>query len=285
MKKTFTITEALKKYYYLTKPGIVRGNAITATAGFLLASAKQIDWRLLMTMLIGLSLVIASACVFNNVMARTKKRALVQGTVSSFSALVYGSVLGLVGFGLLLIGVNHVAALIALLGWVAYVVIYTKSKRLTKYSTLIGSISGATPPVVGYCAVTGQLNAAAWWLFAILVCWQMPHFYAISIYRAKDYKAAGIPVWSLKEGITATKRQIMLYIIAFGLAMIGLWASSKLSDVYLVSVIVMTTYWLWRGVKGLRATNSDRWAKQMFGISLLVITTFSILISIDAYLP
>jgi protoheme IX farnesyltransferase len=292
MKKTF-ITKNLKQYYYLTKPGIVRGNAITAAAGFLLASKRHIDWGLFIEMLIGLSLVIASACVFNNVidrdidkkMSRTKKRALVQGAISPRAALIYGSVLGLVGFGLLRIRVNWLAALIALLGWLAYVVVYTKAKRRTKYGTIVGSISGATPPVVGYCAVTGQFDAAAFWLFVILVCWQMPHFYAIAIFRAKEYKAAGIPVWSLTDGIAATKNQILLYVVAFTIGLVGLWRAGYTSRTYLVIALVLGLYWLGYGLKGSKTKDSDRWAKQMFGISLLVLLIFSVLISIDTYLP
>jgi protoheme IX farnesyltransferase len=293
MKKVFTIIDTLKHYYYLTKPGIVRGNAITATAGFLLASKRQIDWGLFIEMLIGLSLVIASACIFNNVidrdidekMARTKQRAIVQGTIGPRAALIYGSLLGLTGFGILRIWVNWLTALIALLGWLAYVVIYTKAKRHTKYGTLIGSLSGATPPVVGYCAVTGQFDLAAMWLFVILACWQMPHFYAIAIFRAKEYKAADIPVWSLTNGIQATKNQILMFVAAFTASLMGLWLGGYTGRTYMVIALVLGLYWLWNGFKGLKTRDNDRWAKQMFGISLLVLLVFSVLISIDVYLP
>ena len=213
----------IKDYYSLTKPGIIRGNLITAAAGFFLASKDIVDMKLLLAMLVGTSLVIASGCVLNNYldisidkqMARTKKRALVTGTITSKNALIFATILGLSGEIILLIFTNLLTALIGLFGLFVYVIVYGAAKRRSTHGTLVGSLSGAVPPVAGYTAVTGSLDWAALTLFLILVCWQMPHFYAIAIYRYNEYKAAGLPMLPIVKGIRATKLQILNYCLFF----------------------------------------------------------------------
>ncbi len=181
----------LKKYYYLTKPGIIYGNALTVVAGFLLASKGNVNLLTLVTTVIGVSLVIGSGCVFNNyidrdidrVMSRTEKRALVLGHIPTINAMVFGAVLGVVGFALLGIFSSNLVVLIGLIGYIDYIVLYGISKRKSVHGTLIGSVSGATPIVAGYCAVTGRIDSAAIILFFVLATWQMPLFYAIAMYR------------------------------------------------------------------------------------------------------
>ena len=166
-----------KTYYQLIKPGIIRGNAIPATAGFFLASRGNVSYLLLLETLAGISLVIASGCVFNNYldrhidkkMARTKNRAIVQGLVSKQQALTYASVLGLLGLIILAVHTNWLTVAIGVAGLFFYVIVYGIAKRRSVHSTLIGSISGALPPVAGYTAVTGRLDAVAITLFFILV--------------------------------------------------------------------------------------------------------------------
>ena len=206
----------IKAYYLLAKPGIIYGNALTAIGGYFLAAKGIFDLSLFLSMLFGLSFVIGSACVFNNIMdqgidskmARTKKRALVTKTIPEFHAVVYGSILGILGFLLLLCNTNVLTALIAFIGFIFYVIVYGIFKRKSVHGTVIGSISGAVPPVVGYCAVTNNLDLGAFLLFIILVIWQMPHFYAIAIFRRDDYVAASIPVLPIKKGLFQTKIQM-----------------------------------------------------------------------------
>src|SRR6185437_15386626 len=167
----------LRTYYRLTKPGIVYGNSITAAAGFFLASRGHVDWGKFLAMLVGLALVIASACVFNNYLARhidtrmdrTKKRALAIGAISHRAALIYASALGLTGLLILAVFTTWLATLCALAGHVLYVAAYGYTKRRTPWGTEVGAISGAAPPVVGYTAVTGHFDAGALILFLILV--------------------------------------------------------------------------------------------------------------------
>lgn len=282
----------VKSYYHLTKPGIVYGNALPAIGGFLLASRGHVSPRLFVGMLIGISLVIASACVINNYidrgidakMKRTKKRALVTGEIHGRRALVFASVLG--GLGVLsLLLTNVLSLLIALVGFVVYVIIYGIAKRRSPIGTVVGSISGAVPPVVGYCAASNRLDLGALLLFLIMVCWQMPHFYAIAIYRLKEYQAAGIPVLPAKKSIRHTTVQIVLYICAYLIATLLLSLSGYTGITYLVVMLPLSLVWLWRGVQGFTAPDVDHWARRMFGFSLIVLLGFSAMVSLDAFLP
>jgi heme o synthase len=265
---------------------------VTAAAGFFLASRGQIDWWLLVATIGGLSLVVASACVYNNyldqdidrLMARTKKRALASGQISDPIALTYATVLGLFG-GLLLAAYTNILSLsAALIGLFVYVVIYSFFKRYTSWGTVIGSIAGAVSPVVGYLAVRDHIDSGAIILFFILVLWQMPHFYAIAIYRLKEYKSARIPVLPIKKSVRTTKIQILLYILAFTIVSLMLTAFNYASYGYLVVAASLGLYWFWLGAKGFGSANDNLWAKKMFRFSLVVITLLSVTISIDSFI-
>ncbi len=282
-----------KTYYRLTKPGIIYGNLITATAGFLLASKLKINAGLLVATLIGIALVIASACVFNNYidrgidqkMARTKNRALVTGKISASTALLFGTILKLLGFLILLIGTNVLTALLGLVGFITYVAIYGFTKRRGPLGTIIGSIAGAMPPAAGYVAVTNHFDGGALILFLILVFWQMPHFYAIAMYRQDDYAAAGIPVLPVVKGSRTTKIQILIYIVAFILATFSLTALHYSGYIYMVVMLILGLIWLGKGIKGFNTIDDKQWGRQMFLFSLKVLMTFSIMVSFGQLLP
>ena len=282
-----------KNYYLLTKPGIIRGNAITAVAGFLLASKGNIDIWLLLATIAGISLIMASGCVFNNYidrnidkkMTRTKSRALVIRSVPAINALIYASLIGIAGFILLSIYTNLTTVIMGVIGFVDYIVLYGLAKRRSVHGTLVGSISGATPPVAGYTAVTGSLDVGAILLFLILVFWQMPHFYAIAIRRIDDYKKASIPVLPIKSGMKQTKIQIFLYIIAFICATTLLFIMGYAGITYLIVMLGVELYWLWIAGKGFEAKDNGLRAKSLFLFSLKVLLVFSVMLSIDVFVP
>lgn len=179
----------IKQYLQVTKPGIIFGNLISVIGGFLLASKGVIDYPLFISTLLGVSLVVASGCVFNNyidrdidrIMERTKNRVLVKGLIDPKISLIYASILGIAGIVLLYAAANALAMQLAIIGFVVYVGVYSLyMKRKSVYGTLIGSLSGAAPPVIGYCAVTGQFDTGALILLLIFSLWQMPHSYAIA---------------------------------------------------------------------------------------------------------
>lgn len=281
------------KYYKLTKPGIIRGNLITAGAGFLLASKGEINISLLFATLLGITLVLASGCVFNNYldrkidakMQRTKNRAIVTGDISVKSALIFATLLGVLGLGILLIYTNIITFLLGIVGLIFYVLVYGYAKRKSVYGTLIGSISGSIPPVAGYTAVTSELDFGAFLLFLILACWQMPHFYAIAIYKRKEYKAASIPVLSVVRGIDITKKHILSYTTLFIFVSSLLFFSGYVGYTYLIIMFAISLWWLRVAAKGTKTEDDIKWAHSVFGVSLIVLLVFSVLISLDSILP
>lgn len=283
----------LKTYYALAKPGIVYGNALTAAGGFLLGANGHPRLGLFVAALAGISLIIGGACAVNNYtdrgidrhMTRTKGRGTATGSVSGAQALLFAAVLLAGGFACLILFVNWLVVALGAVAVADYLVLYAVWKRRSPFGTIVGSISGALPIVGGYCAATGRLDGGALILFLILVCWQMPHFYAIAMFRSKDYAAAGIPVLPLKKGITRTKRTIILYIVAFMAALTALTAWGYTGYVYLVAMLGLAGYWLLVGLRGLRAPDDVRWARRMFFCSLLMLPALSLLLALNPVLP
>ncbi len=277
----------LKNYYSLAKPGIIFGNAITVIAGFALASRGHFNFGLLLATLVGLSFVIASGGVFNNyidrdidaMMERTKNRVLVRRLVSGKNAIVYGICFGLIGFIVLALYANFLTVSVAMTGFFVYVVLYSLwCKRDSVYGPVVGSIAGAVPPVVGYCAVTNSLDAGAAILFFILVFWQMPHFYAIAIYRADEYAAASVPVLPVEKGIHSTKIQVLLYVIAFDIAALMPTIFGYIGYAYFTVAGLLGLAWLGFAIKGFWATDDKLWARKMFVFSLVVLMVLCITI-------
>ncbi len=276
-KATFSFTA--RNYSLLTKPGIILGNVITTAGGFALAEGGSFDVWLFLATLLGIILVIASACVFNNYidrhhdkkMSRTKNRPLVLGLISLKSALVFAVILGLLGAACLFYFTNLLTTALALIGFFVYVILYSFSKYHSVHGTLIGSIAGAIPPVVGYCAVSNQFDLGAVILFVMMALWQMPHFFAIGIFRLEDYKAAFIPILPIKSGLHTTKIQMVLYIVAFMLIASLLTVFGYTDTWFLIIATVLSLCWLIIGILGFKAKNDKIWARNMFKFSLIVI--------------
>lgn len=284
----------LKKYLFLTKPGILFGNFITTLGGFFLAAQGHVDFLLLILTLLGTTLVVASGCVINNVidqdidhkMQRTQNRALVKKTISPSVALVYASVLGVIGFSILWFGVNPYSFLFAVIGFVVYVGFYSLwSKRTTIHQTVIGSISGASPPVIGYVAVTNEFDVAALLIFLAYGLWQMPHSWAIAIYRFDDYKNAGIPILPVERSIFRTKVECVIYIVLFAAVLNGLCCFGYTNVFFLITFNALTAYWLYLSLIGFKAENDQIWAKRFFLYSVILITLLSVSFSFTYHSP
>lgn len=281
---------SLKHFIQITKPGIIFGNVLSVAGGFFLASKGHVDIGLFLAAVIGTSLVVASGCVFNNCidrdidvkMERTKNRVLVQGLVSVKLALIYATVLGVVGVGLLYTKANALAALFAVIGFVIYVGFYSLYlKRRSVHGTLVGSLSGAMPPVIGYVAVSNTFDLAALTLLVMFSLWQMPHSYAIAIFRFNDYRAASIPVLPVKRGIRVAKRHILIYILAFLLATLMLTFGGYAGLNYLAVAAAMGMYWLYMAWTGYKAKDDIVWARKLFVFSIFTITALSVAMSLD----
>ncbi len=273
----------VKKYYELTKSGLVFGNLIPVLAGFKLAAGAAVDWVRLIATLVGMALIMAAGCVFNNyidrdidaVMPRTKGRALVTAEISPRAALLFGGVLGGAGFLILGLYTNGLTLGLALFGFFAYVGLYSLvCKRRFTWGTFVGALAGSVPPVVGYCAVSGQLDVVAAALFAILFFWQIPHFFAIAIRRAADYDAAGVPVLPVARGTRTAKIYMLICIGAFTFAACGLAGVAGLDLWYSATAAVLGLGWLGFSVRGffLAGAAEAKWARTMFFVSLAVIT-------------
>ena len=241
----------LKRYLLITKPGIIFGNLIAVAGGYFLAAQGQIDLTLMLATLL--------------------------------AAMTHGLVLGVAGFGLLWWFTTPIATLLAAFGYIIYVGFYSLwLKRTSVYGTLVGSLSGAMPPVVGYCAVTGQFDTGAALLLLIFCLWQMPHSYAIAIFRFDDYSAAGIPVLPVKEGIKVAKQHIVWYIVAFAGAALMLSLSGFAGYGYLVIALLVSIWWLVIALSGYKQEVDDKvWARKLFGFSIIAITALSLMMSID----
>lgn len=281
--------DGLKRYLLITKPGIIMGNLVSVLGGFFLAANGSQSLLLLLQTLLGVSLVIASGCVFNNyidrdidgLMERTRNRVLVKGLISPRASLIYASLLGVAGV-LLLGQINLLAALLGGLGFVVYVGLYSLwLKRRSVYGTLVGSLSGAMPPVIGYCAVRGEFDAGALVLLLIFSLWQMPHSYAIAIFRLRDYQAAGIPVLPVLRGIRVTKDHMLGYIIAFALAALMLTGTGYAGYGYLGVALLVSAIWLLLAVNGYRVSDDARWARKLFFFSIVAISALSLMMSVD----
>jgi heme o synthase len=284
----------LKKYLFLTKPGILFGNFVTTLGGYFVATQGSVDFLLLLITLLGTLLVVASGCVVNNVidqdidqkMQRTQNRAMVKKTISVPVALVFSLLLGIIGFSILWFWVNAYAFLFAVIGFVVYVGFYSLwTKRTTIHQTIIGSISGAAPPVIGYTAVANQFDMGALLIFIGYALWQMPHSWGIAVYRFDDYKNAGIPILPVARSILRTKVESLIYVILFGICMNGLFVYGYANWFYALLLNVLCLYWLYLSILGFKAENDQIWAKKYFLFSVILITVVSVCFSFTSTAP
>jgi len=285
----------LGRYYSLTKPGVLYGNVLTAAAGFFLASGRGTPtlW-LFLALMVGTTLIIAAACVLNNVldrdidqrMERTSTRATVTGSIPARNAVVFSVVMGLVGLAILVIGTNPLVVATGIGGFITYVWLYgALSKRRSLHGTLVGSVSGAAPILAGYLAVSGRLDAGAAIAFAMLFLWQMPEFYSIAIYRREEYARAGVPVISVVKGDRTTAVHILAYTVAFVVVTLLLPVFGYVGVVYTVVMAALGLWWIYLGVLGLRAAEPATWARRMFRFSMVMILALCVMVSVGPFLP
>ncbi len=274
-----------KEYWNVTKPGIMMSNAMTTFTGLWLASAGHFNVVTDLLTIVGSGLVVMSGCALNNymdrdidpLMKRTQGRALVTGTLQPWTVMALGTVLGVIGISLLGMFVNTISALMALIGLFFYVIVYTgMTKRTTSFSTVVGSVSGAMPPLIGWTAITGSLDLSAWLLFFFMFLWQPPHFLALGMRRVKDYANARVPLLPVLYGFGITKRQIIGWTVALFPVSLLLYGVHLVGIFYLVAASVLGAIYIVKALKGLKATDDIAWANDMFKYSLIYLTAMSI---------
>jgi protoheme IX farnesyltransferase len=283
-----------RSYVQLIKPGITLSNTMTGIAGFFLASSVfAFSVSAFIGTVVGIGLIIASACVFNNIldrdidkrMKRTKKRDVASGVISVPKALAFGAVVGAIGFVTIVILTNVLTFILGVIAFVWYVAVYGYAKRTTVFSTIIGGVAGALPPVAGYTALSGRIDIAAVILFLILFFWQMPHFYAIAMFRRTDYASAKLPVWSVKYGTKSAKKQILIFTIIYAVCAGLLYIFGYTHIIYLILSTLLSAYWLHQGISYYKRVDDEKWARKMFGASLLVLLSMCLLIAVGGFLP
>ncbi|ANF17179.1 hypothetical protein XW81_02130 [Buchnera aphidicola (Schlechtendalia chinensis)] len=275
----------------LLKPKIIFGNLISSLGGFLLASKGSINYKLLFLNMISVSLVIGSSCIFNNIidsdidkyMSRTKNRILVTNTCFYNLSIFFGIFLGILGFLIYGYFVNVLCMLLSFLGFIIYVVCYSLFlKRKSIYSTLVGSISGAIPPILGYCSVTNYIDLCVLNLFLIFFVWQIPHSYAIFIMHFNDYKKANIPIFPSFRSFSETKIHVNIFIFLFLTFSCLLTVMKYVGHKFFICIFFLSMIWIFLSEKKYK-NDYDHvlWAKNIFYHSILLIFVTNIMMALD----
>lgn len=281
------IMKLIKSLFEITKPGILFSNTLTGLMGFFVATKGDYSfpYALLFWYVLGVLLIIASSTTINNYidkdidskMLRTQKRVSISGYFSDKFMLSYAALLLISGFFTLYYLVNPMSSYVVFAGFFVYVVVYTSYfKRKSTYSTLIGSISGACVPMSGYVAVSNDIDLAAWLLFIILFVWQMPHFYAIGVYRLSDYKLANIPILPVEKSVETTKYRMIMWLAVFVIVVVLPYYYNYLGLIYLIPSFIISLLWMIFSIKNFKTYDDTTWAKKVFLFSVIVISVISI---------
>lgn len=279
-------------YFELTKPRVVALIVFTAVVGMLLATPGSITPQVFVCATLGISLAAGAAAAFNHVldrradaiMARTRARPLPSNLLSARQASLFGAALTAVAGLTLVFGVNTLTAVLTLLTLVGYSVIYTVIlKPLTPQNIVIGGAAGAAPPVLGWTAITGEVTLDAMLLFLIVFTWTPPHFWALALYREKDYASANIPMLPVTHGSAYTRRQILGYSIALAAVCLLPFASGMSGPAYLIGALALNLRFVayaWR----LHTCYSDALARKMFRFSINYLAALFALLLLDRLL-
>ncbi|WMY97490.1 MAG: heme o synthase [Arsenophonus sp.] len=276
----------ISSYIEIIKPRIVFGNLISLIAGFFVALKGEISYSLLVNVLLGVFFITASASIFNNyfdrnidsLMKRTKNRVLVTKEINTNFALIYGILLFLIGFIWLLLKTNKLVLFFTLFGFIFYALIYTYTKRVTSYSILIGSLSGAVLPLIGYCALSSALNLEIIILFFIFILWQMPHSYCIILLHLNDYRSAKIPVLPLIKSIYITKIHIFIYIFFF-IILKFFYFFKYIKHHFFFIHNFLDILWFFLSIIGFKDNLNEKiWSRSIFIFSIIIIMLTNIII-------
>ncbi|MHB8353158.1 MAG: heme o synthase [Burkholderiales bacterium] len=278
-----------RDYFSLTKPGIVLGNLVSVAGGFLLGSRGQVSGTTFVATLLGMALVIGGGCVLNNcidrdidaLMQRTCNRPLVKKRVTLSEALILAVLLASNGFLLLVLFTSPLVSLITLAGFLVYVGLYSLGLKRTQHGTWVGSLSGAVPPLAGYCAASQQIDLAGLILFAMYALWQFPHAYAIAVLHLQDYARASIPVLPVVRGVALVRRHMPAYVATFTASGLLLFITHNTGWGYLAVLLGMGFAWMRSAWNSRYGKDDRRWAKTSFIYSVVMIMALSIMMSVN----
>lgn len=278
-----------KDFVGISKTGIVFSNLITTFTGLWLAlhftdRSFFANLDLVVLTMLGTAFIVTGGCALNNyidrdidpVMERTKERPSVTGRLSGPQILTYGFIMSVLGTVFLMLTGSLPAAIYGCVGLFVYVVVYTMwLKRTHSLNTIVGGISGALPPVIGWAAIDPHLSWITLLLFLVMFFWQPPHFLALAMKRVEEYRKAGIPMLPVVAGFEFTKRQINTYLVALVITSLLLY---QLGIVYLVVSALLGAGWLFIAFSSKRRFADDiAWARAMFVYSLNYLTVLFVL--------
>jgi heme o synthase len=277
-------------YVALTKPRIIELLLITTVPPMIVAQRGMPSIWLILATLVGGAISAGGANAINcyvdrdidEVMTRTRKRPLPQHSVVPRNALIFGVVLGVVAFLFLWATVNLISAWLATAALLFYVFVYTIAmKRSTPQNIVIGGAAGAVPALVGWAAVTGELDYPALAMFAIIFYWTPPHFWALSLRYEKEYAAAGVPMMPVVYGREETAKHILLYTFLLLAMTLVLFSVAQLGAVYLVSSVILNAVFIWYAVRLYRKPQ-PRIAWGLFKYSIYYLAVLFIAMAADA---
>jgi len=283
-----------RDYYELCKPKVVGLILFTTIVGMLLAipEGKDTPWQLVIFGLLGIGMAAAAGAAMNHwvdqkidaVMERTKGRPLPGGKMDSNSALYFSLVLGALSMLILVTQINVLTAVLTLISLIGYAVIYTMFlKRATPQNIVWGGAAGAAPPLLGWTAITGDINTEALLLFMIIFIWTPPHFWALAIRRREEYAKVDVPMLPVTHGVAFTKLHILLYsfmllavtLMPFIIHMSGL--------IYLAGAVSLGIGFIFHAYK-LYRSNDDSHAMKVFGYSIFYLSCLFAFLLLDHYL-
>jgi protoheme IX farnesyltransferase len=287
-----TFAQRARSFYALTKPRVVSLIVFTAVIGMLLATPGAVPARILLAGTLGIALVAGAAAAVNclveqhidAVMLRTRWRPLPRGELSGMQTLVFAGAVGGSGLWLLASFVNPLTMWLTLATFVGYAIVYTVIlKPATPQNIVIGGASGAMPPVLGWAAVTGEVNTEAMLLFLIIFAWTPPHFWALALYRTADYAKAGLPMLPVTHGKEYTRLQVLLYtFILFAVSLLP-YAIQMSGVVYLVAACALGAVFLAYAIR-VYVAYSDRVARATFRYSIIYLAALFGALLVDHYL-
>lgn len=287
------ITGTLHDYFTLCKPRVVLLMLLTVWAGMTLASTGPLPWSLWVMATLGIGLLSGAAATMNHIidhridaiMERTKHRPLASGKLTLTQAWVFATLQSLIGFFILYLFVNPLTALLTALTAVGYAIIYSIFlKRSTSQNIVIGGLSGAMPPLLGWVAVTGHLDAKSWLLVLIIFAWTPAHFWALCIHRLDEYKKSSYPMLPVTHGVPYTKLNIVFYTVLTAITSVLPYVTGMSGLFYLVCVLILNAGFLSYALRLQFSQNDNTLAIRTFHFSLIYLTGLFAALLIDHHL-
>lgn len=281
-----------RDYLELTKPRVVALMILTSLIGMLLAVPGVPGWQVLLFGNLGIALLAGAAAVVNHVvdqkidtvMARTRKRPVATGRIAPLDALLFATVLATAGMAVLIWQVNELTAWLTLASLVGYAGVYTLFlKRATPQNIVIGGLAGAMPPLLGWTAVTGQVDGHALLLVLIIFAWTPPHFWALAIHRKEEYAKAGIPMLPVTHGNKYTELHILLYTLMLLAVSLLPFVTGMSGGIYLVGALALGLRFLQYSIRLLRG-DDRRVALDTFKYSISYLMALFVLLLVDHFI-